>query len=254
MLKTRQSRLCSDNAIHFVSMILKLIVMSWLITPVICFASWLECYVDLLDSTEVIMNMRIQKYEDITYEPYKSVKIEYQYEGTNEWIVSSSESKVIYLPNAITTLKLRLHVPDDLLSRGIHQIQYVLDLVSMNGCNKDTNYKEYGTCLTTKFNNPIMCQGKRSHSIDYKTPVTIQIDDTISTNNTTKQQQQSISDTLMYYYNVLTASKKNNDIIILAGWAAGREAVKITQPLVLHRGSMTDKPPIDTKNSNTNEL
>jgi hypothetical protein len=232
--------------------ILLLIVLSLFIRPVTSFASWLECNVDLTDPTEVIMNMRLQHYDSITYELYKKVEIEYQYEGTTQWIPASASSSssttskqqltLLYPPNVLSTLKLRLKVPEELISRGGHQIQYVMDLTSINGCNEKTSFKEYGACLTTKFSNPQMCQGKRSHSTDYLTPVTLTIDDTNNSNTKNNSNKECFLclERLSTMIGYTTKRLEHTDIVITAAWAAGREAVKVTQPLILHRASDSD--------------
>lgn len=167
-------------------------------TPVVGFAAWLKCYVDLNDSEEIIMNLPIVPFE-LQNEQQKSVTIEMKLDEPGaEWYKPITE--FVYPSNSVAKIQARLKVPDDLSRQNV---QYVMEF-SSNGCASKKNV------CKTKFVRPAMCDGKRGHSNDYSTPVVFEID---------------------------TSTSVNNPITIFAVWAGGREAVKRTPVYTIRRSN-----------------
>jgi hypothetical protein len=165
------------NIMFFRSLLLLSLLFPWTTHG---YASFLKCFVDL-DETEVIMN----RYVVPVKKSREYVTIEVQTENgdwTSDFQYSGSEP---------TTIQARLQVPHELED---DPVQFVMETTE-------------GAVFTT----PKMCEGRRSFSLNYADPVTLQI------------------------------SGEEGSVTLLAGWAAGHEAVTLTPKLLLKRAAAPDE-------------
>uniref|UniRef100_A0A7S1GP28 Beta-galactosidase n=1 Tax=Cyclophora tenuis TaxID=216820 RepID=A0A7S1GP28_CYCTE len=136
------------------------------------FPSWLKCFVDL-DETENIMGSQVKTFDDAPHKVY----IEVQEEGSDEWHEHYS-----FTSGKETTLQLRLKVPDDL--KG--EVQWAAE-----------------TSVGGSFLKPTLCDGRRSFSRNYDSPVSVKL------------------------------NGEADSVTIWAGWATGHSPVSMTEKLIL---------------------
>jgi hypothetical protein len=127
-----------------------ILIAAFSVTRVQGFASWLKCFVDLTDPTEVIMNNLIIAAENAPHQCEVEVKLA----ADDEW----STTNLTYPADKITIITARLKVPAELSS---HEVQYVME-----------------TSAGAKFTRPVMCDGKRSHATQYNEAVVLEVDGT----------------------------------------------------------------------------
>lgn len=117
------------------------------------FAAWLKCYVDLQDSSEVIMNNHIVMAENA--EHFVTIKV--RPEGDTR--IDGWANELEYEAGATTMIQAKLEIPYSLQQR---QVQYVMEVVSGNA----------------QFLSPVMCGGKRAHGTRSNDPVLLRIEGT----------------------------------------------------------------------------
>jgi hypothetical protein len=117
------------------------------------FASWLKCYVDLTDESEVIMNYNIIPSNEARY---AGVQIELKLAADDHWLDSLE-----YHGDRTSRVTARLKVPYELADMDV---QYVME-----------------TSSGASFVRPKMCDGRRSHATHYGESVVLEIDGSTET-------------------------------------------------------------------------
>jgi hypothetical protein len=132
---------------------------TFLISPANGYASWLACYVDLMDNDEVIMNQQIALVDEARH----TVELQISPAEGDELFQSS----IRYPANAPSKWKIRLHPPPELQTSNM---QFVVEAraVSVDG---NTSEGEGGA----QFTYPKMSDGRRSFGRNYNEAVTLEL-------------------------------------------------------------------------------